>query len=527
MRMMPNGSHLLAGRDVATGTAEFAASNPHDGEPGTVIYRNADGQAIESAARAARQAVDTLSRASTQRIELLHQIADGLESLGDTLIQQLDAETGLGTPRLTSERARTCGQLRLFADVVAEGSYVAAIIDVPNGQVDVRRMLHTLGPVAVFAASNFPLAFSVAGGDTAAALAAGCPVVVKAHPAHPGSSELVGRVIASALRDVGLPDGAFSLLHGNDHLVGEQLVTNEDISAVAFTGSLKAGRALFDLANRRAVPIPVFAEMGSTNPIVITVPALRERGPEIATGCAESMLLGSGQFCTKPGLLFVPDGPEGQEFTGQLVREFEDRPPGVLLGEHVREGLARQLHETLHLSDVTQIGGTDPVDGAITHPSVLLTTSTDALRDHPQLLQEHFGPVGIVVAYRSRDDLLTALRLLPGSLTGTIHAASDEVAELGDIQAALLDRAGRLIWNGYPTGVEVTHAMQHGGPYPATTDARHTSVGTTAMLRFLRPVAYQNAPEAALPPALRDDNPLSLWRQVNGTLTKEPLHSRQ
>jgi acyl-CoA reductase-like NAD-dependent aldehyde dehydrogenase len=434
-----------------------------------------------------------------------------------------EAETGLDRGRLSGELARTTFQLRLFADVVDDGAYLEPVIDhpdpqwVPTPRPDVRRILVPRGPVAVFGASNFPLAFSVAGGDTASALAAGCPVIVKAHPAHPATSELVGRCLVDAVGRSGLPAGTFGLLHGREQHVGEQLVRAPAVVAVAFTGSLRGGRALFDLAARRPAPIPVFAEMGSLNPVVITVRALQERAEEIAEGFVQSMLMGSGQFCTKPGVAFVPAGEEGDRFVKAVAGHVAANPPGCLLGAWVRDGLAARVEGTTGIPDVEVVAHAEATSTGVVAPASVFQVELGTLEAHADvLLEEHFGPVALVVRYAGADELRRGVELLPGSLTATLHATGADIGGLVDIQRRLVRRAGRIIWNGWPTGVAVTYAMQHGGPYPATTDAGHTSVGTTAVRRFLRPVAFQNAPADALPAELRDGNPKGIPRLVDG-----------
>jgi acyl-CoA reductase-like NAD-dependent aldehyde dehydrogenase len=429
-------------------------------------------------------------------------------------------------PRRAGRRARTTGQLRFFADIVAEGSYAEAVIDPADpdaGRPDVRRVLVPLGPVGVFGASNFPFAFSVAGGDTAAALAARCPVVYKAHPSHPGTDELAARALTAAVAEVGAPPGTFSLIQGTSNEVGEALTLAPEIRAIGFTGSLRAGRALHELGATRDEPIPVYAEMGSLNPVFVTRGALRDRGEEIAEGLVGSMTMGTGQFCTKPGLVFVPTGEAGDRFVAAVGDRLAERGDGPLLNERIRDAFTAQLAATSDLDGVEAVvAGASGDEGGFRCAPSLLTVDAATFTAEPALSEEHFGPVSIIV----RHDPAEAVELaagLDGSLTATIHAQPDEHDEVRALQATLAEVAGRIVHDGYPTGVAVTYAMHHGGPYPATTTDLHTSVGATAIRRFLRPVAFQDTPDDLLPEALRDDNPRGIVRLVDGALTRDAV----
>jgi NADP-dependent aldehyde dehydrogenase len=372
-------------------------------------------------------------------------------------------------------------------------------------------MLVPLGPVAVFGASNFPLAFSTAGGDTASALAAGCPVIVKGHPSHPGTGELVARELIAAVADAGLPDGTFAHLPAAGVEVGEALVDAPEIAAVGFTGSFNGGKAIFDRGARRPVPIPVYAEMGSVNPIVITEAALRERATAIAEGLTASVASFGGQLCTKPGVVFVPAGPEGDAFAADLAARLDAAGPQVLLNERLRNAL-RDAVGRLE-AHARLLGSAEQPDGpGFRYQPVAYEAPASDLGD--ALLEEHFGPVVLLLRHGSRDELLAALERIEGQLTGSLHAQPGE--DVADVVAALGERAGRVVFNGYPTGVAVTFGMHHGGPFPATTSPLHTSVGMTAVHRFTRPVAFQDAPEDVLPPELREDNPLGIRRRVDG-----------
>ena len=524
------GGHLVAGqvRQPGAGAELFRALHPRTGAAPDPEFGEATGQDVADAADAAAAAFQLLRTWSgDRRGALLRAIAEQLESMSALLLETADHETALGLPRLTGELGRACGQLRAFAALVEEGSYVEAVLDRADPAAtpprpDLRRMLIPVGPVAVFGASNFPFAFSVPGGDTAAALAAGCPVLVKAHPAHPATSELCGRAIVVALRSAGGPDGAFSLLQGRTPDVGRALVLAPQVKAVAFTGSTQVGRSLFDLAGTRPEPIPVYAEMGSVNPVFVTPGALADRGPALAEGFAASMTLSTGQFCTSPGLVLVPDNGAGEAFVARLAELLRLVPPAPMLTAGIRNGLHRQLARTRSLPGVrVVIGGDDTATGdAGTTPTLLHVGWPDYQRS-PDLLEEHFGPVAVVVSLPP-ERYADAARHLQGVLTATVHGTAREAAGLQELQGVLVEKAGRVIWNGFPTGVAVTAAQHHGGPYPATTFPAHTSVGVAAVLRFLRAVAFQDTPAALLPPALRDDNPLGLQRVVDGESTRTP-----
>jgi NADP-dependent aldehyde dehydrogenase len=516
-----SGANLIAGEERRSGVRTFHTANPRGGVTAGVDFDEAGQAEIAAAAEAAADAFETYRAWSNDRVaRLLRGIAGGLEDLSDRLLEVADAETALGLARLTGERSRTCGQLRAFADLVEEGSYVDAIIDrgdrtAEPPKPDLRRMQIPIGPVAVFGASNFPLAFSVPGGDTASALAARCPVVVKAHPSHAGTSELCGRAIQEAVRDAGAPSGLFSLIQGQTPEVGRALVLAPQVKAVGFTGSHAVGRALYDLAAGRPEPIPVYAEMGSLNPVFITGNALSARSAEIAEGFTQSITMGSGQFCTKPGLAFVPDDEAGERFVEQLVERLGRVSPGPLLNQGIRDALTDRLGTTTALSGVEVIldGGVQPGDGGCA--PTLLSVDWQTFLEVPELLEEHFGPVSVVVRC-PQDRLPEVAQHLEGTLAATVHAEDSDAEDVGRLLPLLQGKAGRLVWNGFPTGVAVTAAMHHGGPYPATTFPAHTSVGTTSVRRFLRPVSFQNVPEAHLPPALHDGNPLGIWRLTDG-----------
>ncbi|HEY6739631.1 MAG TPA: aldehyde dehydrogenase (NADP(+)) [Actinopolymorphaceae bacterium] len=444
-----------------------------------------------------------------ERAGLLRRVADDLDAAADELVGLAQEESHLPEPRLRGELTRTTFQLRLFAETLEEGTYLEAIIDGPDPdwgmgpRPDLRRMLVPLGPAVVFAASNFPFAFSVAGGDTASALAAGCPVIVKAHPGHPRLSRRTADIVAAAL-----PDGVFGIVFGFE--AGPAVLRDERVKVGAFTGSIPAGRALYDLAASRPEPIPFYGELGSLNPVFVTEAAAKARADDIATGFVSSYTLGAGQFCTKPGLLFVPAGSGLLDAIGRAAGEA---PAAPMLNDRIRDGYVSGLGRLKSVPGVEVVReGSSPEA-----PSLLATTVSVLAEQRDALLEECFGPVSIVVEYDGADELLDAAALFSGNLTATVHGEDEDVDSglVRPLVELLRDRAGRLLWNGWPTGVSVTYAMQHGGPWPATTASVHTSVGTTAIRRFLRPVAYQSFPQALLPEALRDDNPLGVPRRTD------------
>lgn len=463
----------------------------------------------EVMARAEAAAGPMRTATDAERARWLTALAERVDAAVDELVAIADEETGLGEGRLRGEIARTTSQLRMFASVVVEGSYLEAVIDhaVPEAtppRPDLRRMLRPLGPVAVFAASNFPFAFSVLGGDTASALAVGCPVVVKAHPGHPRLAQRTAELAADALDAAGAPRGAFAVIHGFEP--GLELVDHPVTTAVAFTGSLAGGRALHDRATSRPVPIPFFGELGSLNPVVVTERADATRGKELAAGLAASFQLGAGQFCTKPGVVFVPEGSELEAALPELVASETPR----MLTPSIAEGFS---HGAARVRSVPGVAVLAAGDGG--GPVVAATDAATLGAARDELLAEVFGPFTLLVRYGSRDELRAALDALEGTLTATLHAAVGE--SIDDVLPRLEAVAGRVLFAGWPTGVAVTWSQHHGGPWPATT-SQHTSVGATAVRRFLRPIVYQDAPQDALPPALREENPLGIPRRVDGVL---------
>jgi len=467
---------------------------------------------------AATQAAGIAAAASeAERAAWLNAVADALDANVAELVEIADAETSLGAVRLTGEVARTSGQLRLFAGVVTEGSYLEAIIDHADPSAtppkpDLRRLLRPIGPVAVFSASNFPFAFSVAGGDTASALAVGCPVIVKAHSGHLTLSGRTAEIVREALASAGAPEGLFALVSGRE--VGTALVQDPAIKAVGFTGSIPGGRALFDLAVSRPDPIPFYGELGSLNPVVITGAALAERSGQLAAGLAASFTMGAGQFCTKPGLVFIP---AGSGFAAELAEASQDKPTAAMLTTRISDAYPDGLRSVAAVPGVDVISGTADQDatrdGAA--PVVFSTSAANVLERPDELLEGCFGPTTMLIEYSGQEELSDVLAKVPGSLTATVHAQPGE--DVSGLVEQLSGLAGRVLFDGWPTGVAVNWAQQHGGPYPATTSL-FTSVGATAVRRFQRPVAYQDAPDAVLHPALRDGNPLGIPRRVDGAL---------
>lgn len=467
--------------------------------------------------RAAEAAPSFRALSGRDRADFLRAIAAGIEALGPELIETAMRETHLPQPRLEGERARTCSQLRMFADLIEEGSWVDARVDtaipdrLPLPKPDLRRMLVGLGPVAVFGASNFPLAFSTPGGDTASALAAGCPVVVKGHPAHPETSRLVAAVMEHIL-----PAGVFGLVEGGVE-EGIALVKCPEIQAVAFTGSLRAGRALFDACASRPYPIPMFAEMGSVNPVFLLPSALQN--PGLAAAYVGSLTLGVGQFCTNPALV-IGIGEAFDTFVRATSELLDHAPTGTMLTPQIGESYRCGVNRLAETPGVKQESAEVP--GMAGMPAFFSVAAPDFLAN-PELAEEVFGPCGLAIRCKSSDEMLRVAHSLGGQLTATVHATEAELEEHKSLVTLLTERVGRLLFAGFPTGLEVCPSTHHGGPYPASTDVRFSSVGTSAILRFARPLCWQDAPAAVLPPALQNHNPLGLLRTVNGSLTREPV----
>lgn len=512
--------------DAQTPTDTFQGINPATGEALPGFFSEATVDEVAQACEQAAVAFATYRQKSgAEKARFLEAIATEIEALGDELLTRAQAESGLPLARLTGERGRTTGQLRLFAEYLRDGSWVDARIDTalpdrqPLPRPDLRQMLRPLGPVGVFGASNFPLAFSVAGGDTASALAAGCPVVVKAHPAHPGTSKLVGEAIERAVAASGMPAGTFALIHGRTTAVGMAIVEHPAIKAVGFTGSLRGGRALFDAAARRPEPIPVYAEMGSTNPVFFLPGILKEKGAALAQQYVGSVTLGVGQFCTNPGLSVVQRSSEADAFVQESGKAVTQLSPATMLTKGIFQAFTKGIDKLSQTTGIQVLAQANPTDSFANGTPTLLTTTAEAVLANPAIAEEVFGPSSVIVQANDREQLLAVARGLEGHLTATVFGTDDELADYADLLAILEQKVGRLLINGFPTGVEVSHAMHHGGPYPATTDSRSTSVGTNAIVRFARPVCYQNFPDALLPDELKASNPLHIWRLVDGKRT--------
>lgn len=517
------GRNFIGNHRAGQGKVTFQAVNPATGAILSPPFYEATRQEIDAAIQKAEEAfLQYSAHSGRERALFLEKIADEIMALGDGLIRRCNEETGLPAARLTGERGRTVNQLRLFAQLLREGSWVDARIDTadperqPVPKPDIRSMQKALGPVGIFGASNFPLAFSIAGGDTASALAAGGPVVVKAHPAHPGTCEMIAYAIQNAIEKTNMPEGIFSMVHGQSTEVGMAIVEHPLIKAIGFTGSLRGGKAIFDAAVRRIEPIPVYAEMGSTNPVFILPGALREKKTEIAKGLTASVTLGAGQFCTNPGLVFWEASEDAAQFQNEMASNFQEAVSATMLTAGIYQAYKSAIDNLdKHASVKVLVKGKTEGTG-FQGTACMLQTSAAHFLANARLEEEVFGPSTLTVTANHKSELLEIARKLQGHLTATLWANEEDLQNYADLIRILERKAGRLIRNGFPTGVEVCHSMVHGGPFPATTDSRSTSVGTLAITRFTRPVCYQNFPDALLPDELKNDNPLGIWRLVNG-----------
>ncbi|WP_020675058.1 aldehyde dehydrogenase (NADP(+)) [Geopsychrobacter electrodiphilus] len=526
------GKQLINGEWVDGRGGTYQAIDPSTGAKLDPVLTMASAEQVTCAVVAAQEASSAFRHASLdKRASFLRACADEIMALGDTLVLRAMAESGLPRVRIEGERGRTCGQLNLFADTVLEGTFLDVRIDTalpdrqPFPRPDLRYMNQAIGPVVVFGASNFPLAFSAAGGDTASAFAAGCPVLVKGHSSHPGTCELVAQAIDKAVKSSGLPAGVFSLLMGSGREVGAALVVAPEVKAVGFTGSFGGGMALVELAAKRKEPIPVFAEMGSINPVVLLPETLAANAEKIAEGFVGSLNMGVGQFCTNPGLVLAIEGEAMNRFINRAADCLAQLPAGVMLNEGIQQAYDKNVVAIASQYGVEKKAiGKDRGDnpGFCGQPTLLTVSAADFIAN-PELTEEMFGPAALVVKCRDLGEMESAVKGLRGQLTATIHAAEGEMSGYSELIDLLTQRVGRILVNGFPTGVEVCHSMVHSGPFPACTDARFTSVGTAAMNRFLRPVCLQNYPKELLPEPLQDNNPLTIWRLVNGKLSKEML----
>ena len=529
------GGRSLVSEPAAETTFTFRAVNPATDQTLEPDYHPLDASGVDAVASQAWSAfADYGRRFGAEKAAFLRKIAGNIDAIVEDLVERTTAETALPEARVRGETARTTGQLRLFADLAEEGSWADARIETalpdrkPLPKPDVRSLLQPLGPVAVFCAGNFPLAFSVAGGDTAAALAAGCPVIVKAHHSHPGTAEIVGHAVMAAVDACQMPAGVFSLVYGAGREVGAALAKHPAVKAVGFTGSRAGG---IDLMTQAALDrdelIPVYAEMSSINPVVILPEALAQNGEILAAGLCDSVTLGLGQFCTNPGLVLLPSGEAANRFALRLKENLANAPEGYALNSGIAESYRKGVRQIAALQDRGVIAhfasaGDNPSQKCRIGPALFQASATVFLQEKT-LHKEAFGPSTLLITYQDQDELLQVIDSLEGQLTGTIHGTPQDLQNAPHLVESLRERVGRLIFGGFPTGVEVCHAMVHGGPWPAASDNRCTSVGTLSIQRFVRPVCYQNAPQTILPDALKNANPLGIWRLVNGERTRRPL----
>ncbi|SFZ92023.1 NADP-dependent aldehyde dehydrogenase [Flaviramulus basaltis] len=519
------GQNFIAGKSSGQGTETFVAINPSSGTELQTYFHEATSEEINEAVTKANEAFLVYGKKSgKEKADFLDAIAEEILNLGDSLIERCCAETGLPEGRITGERGRTMNQLKLFASVLREGSWVDARIDtaIPDRQPlpkpDIRSMQKPLGVVGVFGASNFPLAFSVAGGDTASALASGCSIIVKAHPSHPGTCELIAIAIQKAVEKTNMPNGTFSMLQGKSVAVGMAIVNHPLVKAIGFTGSNKGGVAIFNAANKRDEPIPVYAEMGSTNPVFILPNALKERGDEIAQGLTSSVTLGVGQFCTNPGIVFLNNDASVSGFQKKLSENFQQVDANTMLNSGIKSSFDSDVK---NLSNEIELlaQGKENNEGFKGSAHVFKTSAKNFLIED-YLEEEVFGPSTITITADSKEELLASAQKLKGHLTATLFATEQDLKNHTDLIEILEQKVGRLIINNFPTGVEVCHSMVHGGPFPATTNSRSTSVGTGAITRFTRPVCYQNFPQDLLSDELKDKNSLNIFRMINGEIKK-------
>ncbi len=527
---MITGKNQIGHQLKADGSIRFTTFNPQLNVENTTVFTEAsDEEIIEALALAHACFGEFHLMSGKKKGAFLDAIADEILELGDELIQTYMSESGLPEGRAQGERGRTIFQLRSFADLVREGSWVEARIDTaipdrsPLPKSDLRKMNIGIGPIVVFGASNFPLAYSTAGGDTASALAAGCPVIVKSHPMHAGTSELVAAAVIRAAEKTGMPNGVFSNLNSKGIEVGTKLVAHPIVKGVGFTGSIRGGRALYDLAAARKEPIPVFAEMGSINPVVLMPNYLKNNTDSIAKTYAGSITLGTGQFCTNPGLILGVKSSELSNFISALGKEIAEISPSCMLHPTIAANFERGKETMVNQSELSVVE-TSTVDVSPNHVQQLIATvEGKAFLANPTLHEEVFGPYSLVVQCENLDELTRIIQQLEGQLTGTILSEVEEMDANPRLIQALQDRVGRLIFNSVPTGVEVCPSMLHGGPYPASTDSRFTAVGTDSIQRWVRPVSYQDWPNALLPNELKNENPLGISRKVNNLDTREPI----
>ncbi len=527
---MIHGKNVIGFDLSADGSVTFHTYNPATLHELPEKFIQATPKELESAVAKSVSAYTIYKRKSgKERALFIRAIAEEIELLGTALIERACAESGLPEGRITGERGRTVNQLRLFATVLEDGSWVEASIDPaqperkPMARPDIRKMLQPVGPVVVFTASNFPLAFSTAGGDTASALAAGNPVIVKTHPYHAGTNELVSGAIVRAAQKTGMPDGVFSSLNSIYFSVGQELVLHSEVKSVAFTGSFTGGKSLFELAQKRQIPIPVFAEMGSVNPVILLPEKIKENPSALAATIAGSINLGAGQFCTNPGILIALKTQETEVFKTELTQHIRKLLPEPMLHSNISNTFARKTKDFLDVPVVQKLAESDLEAGELRGKPVVAVVSGKDFIANPGLAEEIFGPFSLLIECDGESEMLQVMKNFSGQLTASVLGTSEDFIAFSEHILTIQEVVGRLIFNGVPTGVEVCYSMQHGGPFPATTDGRFTSVGVDAIKRFVRPVAFQDAPETYLPDELKNANPLNIWRRVDGQLTKEPI----
>lgn len=518
------GLNFIGNELSGKGKEMFNAINPANNQKILPGFHQATEEEIQVAIKKAEDAfIIYRNKSGKEKALFLETIGEEIMKLGDDLINRCCEETGLPETRITGERGRTVNQLKLFAGLLNEGSWVDARIESaeperkPVPKPDIRSMKKAIGPVGIFGASNFPLAFSVAGGDTASALAAGCTIVVKAHPAHPGTCEMIAEAIRNAVKRTKMPDGTFSMVHGISTEVGMTIVKHPLIKAIGFTGSFRGGKAIYDAAVQRPEPIPVYAEMGSTNPVFILPGALREKKEEIAKGLTASVTLGVGQFCTNPGLVFYENSEDAKKFKEKAITSFSEVSAGTMLTEGIKNAYKNSIESIKKYDGINFLAEGKPGEGN-NGTAYLIQTDASSFLSNEKFEEEIFGPSTLNVISDDKSELIKAAKNLKGHLTATLHATEEDLKNYKELIEILERKAGRLIINGYPTGVEVCHSMIHGGPFPATTDSKTTSVGTLAINRFTRPVSYQNFPDEFLPDELKNSNPLGIWRLINGEM---------
>ena len=527
---MIHGKNFIGSELSAEGSGSFQTFSPLNLTELPELFVEATKMETELAVAKATDAYKTYKKKSgKEKAAFLRAIADEIELLGPELIGRACAESGLPEGRITGERGRTVGQLRLFASVLEDGSWVEASIDPamperkPMARPDIRKMLQSVGPVVVFTASNFPLAFSTAGGDTASALAAGNPVIVKVHPYHAGTNELVAGAIIRAAQKNDMPDGVFSSLNAFDFSVGQWLVLHPEVKSVAFTGSFVGGKSLYELAQKREEPIPVFAEMGSVNPVLLLPEKVKENTAKLVATIAGSINLGAGQFCTNPGVLIALKSEETEVFKTELANQISQLLPEKMLHQNISKNFERKAKYIFENKEVAKLAESEKLSAELQGRPVVARVSGSDFIANPNLAEEIFGPFSLLIECDGTEELIETLKTFRGQLTASVMGTSGDITTFRTQIELLQEVVGRLIFNGMPTGVEVGYSMQHGGPFPASTDGRFTSVGVDAIKRFVRPVAFQDAPDSYLPDELKDTNPLNIWRRVDGQLTKESI----